>query len=81
MASRYGLMNKPLMFNAEATWAAAAAAASGSDKENPAREAGFDRFRGHPGCLPGRRLLRQRALPVVAARRTPGYQRGEKSYG
>lgn len=27
-------------------------------------EASSDRFRGHPGCLPGRRLLWQRALPV-----------------
>lgn len=32
MAARYVLMNKPLVFNAAATWAAAAAAACRSDK-------------------------------------------------
>lgn len=34
---------------------------------SPRGQRGPDGFRGHPGCLPGTRLPRQRALPVVAA--------------
>lgn len=33
----------------------------------PRGQRGPDGFRGHPGCLPGTRLPRQRELPVVAA--------------